>query len=267
MYKLQHFVAKHRTLSKIIMIIVWAFLWLVCMAGTLEFNIVLAIICYILCVLAYFLTIDATPSAIMHKPMKAYNDNCDPYPLYTETQKLLSYKNSKDAQILILINHAAALAETGEYQAAYDTQKSINIENCYVPLNKCVYYHNLFCFCMKLKKYDEAGIWFEKYMQIYGDIKGKNAKKALESITVLTRAMETYRKGQYMECIELVNSNKPSKLVERVSGAMIYADACIALGENERAAEALGFVIQNGNRLYCVTEAAAMLRKIRGAEE
>lgn len=267
MYRLQHFVAKHSILCKVISIIVWAFMWIVLLCGRLNFNIIAGMLCYIICIFSYLLIIDATPSLIMQKTMHPLNNKCDPYPLLLETEKLLTYKNSKSAEQLILMNRAVALSDIGRYQEAYDIQKSVNIDKNPAPINRCIYYNNLFQFCMNLEKFDEAGIWFEKLMQVYADVKGKKALAMLESSIISSKAAEAYRKGDYMASIELTNSNTPKNLRSRVSGAMDYARACIALGENEKAADALAIVIRNGNRLYCVNEAAAMLRKIKGIEE
>ena len=84
---------------------------------------------------------------------------------------------------------------------------------------------------------------------------------------IVSKAMEEYRKGEYLASINTINTRAPKNARENVSNAMTYAMSCIALGENEKAADALAIVIRNGNRLYCVNEAAAMLRKIRGIEE
>lgn len=229
-------------------------------------NIWLAAVFFVVAVFFYSICVDSSAMAIMNTTLKALNEGCDPYPLLSETEKLLAYKNTENMKRTILINRAVALRDIGEYETVYDLLKSINIDKEPVMLNKCAYYNNLFDVCMILEKNDEAGIWFEKYMQVYNDMKGKKAREMLSSSVTAAKAMDAYRRGDYIASINYTNSNVPKNLRSRVEGAIDYAKACIALGEKERAAEALSFIIQNGNKLYCVNEAAAMLRRIRGVE-
>ena len=198
----------------------------------------------------------------MQRAIKDLDDNCDPYPLLSETEKLLTYKNSENILQIVLMNRAVALADTGDYQGAYDVQKSINIDKNPVLSTKCTYYNNLFSFCMNLEKFDEAGVWYEKFIHIYDGLKGKRAWKLMSGTADSARALEAYRVGDYDKAIRIINSAEPKNMRVRISGAMDYARVCIAIGEKERAAEALRFVVENGNKLYCVKEAEAMLGEL-----
>ena len=266
MNKFQHFVAKHRALSKIIVIVFWWLFWFILWCVALDFGKWTAAVCFALCVIFYTIWVDAAAGAVMKPCLDTLNNKCDPYPLLSETEKLLTYKNTENMKRTILINYAVALRDVGEYQRVYDLLKSVNIDKEPLVLNKCAYYNNLFDICTVLGKDEEARIWFEKYMQVYNDMKGKRAKEMLSSSVTAAKAMDAYMRGDYITAVNLINSNVPKNLRGRVESAMDYARACIALGESERAAEALSFIIQNGNKLYCVNEAAAMLRRIRGVE-
>lgn len=263
MNKLQHFVAKHKFLSFFVLVTVacgvYSFLLLMFDASIwvlILVNLILAFIIY-----AY---VEYSPDPIMRKALKELNDNCNPYPLLEETEKLLSYKNSEMLQQIILINHAVALRSIGEYRRNLETLQTLNIDKVpgMQPIHKVVYYNNLMDACGLLEKYEEADVWYSKMMLIYADITNQKQLESLESAMQSAKAFHHYCQKEYDKALQIMNEKKDINRNNAIDNAMLYAKIAIAMGDIDTAKNKLQFVIENGNRLYAVTEAKERLAEL-----
>lgn len=217
-----------------------------------------------LLLLNYFF-VNSCHTALLKQPIKANDENCDPYPLLFETEKLLSYKNSPINQQIFLILKCVALHNIGEYSKTFDILSSINIDKFagMLPVNKVSYYNNLSDICMVLGKNEQANIWYIKMAQMYSDIKDSKSKKMLEPMMQAATASNIFRMGDYKQVVDLLSSIKCPNTVSAVSNAMLCAQAYLKLDAKEQAKEKLEFVIEKGNKLYIVTEAKDILQTLQ----
>ena len=210
------------------------------------------------------LRIATIPDAWILEPLKELTEQCDPYPLLQEIHKISMEKLAEPLRQSMTINYCFALHYIGNYQLVLDTLSSLNIDKHggMLPVNKAVYYNNLSAAYRCLQKHEEAEIWYTKMMQIYSDLPGNKLKKSLESV-VLSAQIDHHRyTGEYEKAMELLNTVKPKNLLGEVGLHMQLAQNYLALGEKDLARENLQFVVDNGNKLYAVTEAKKLLAKL-----
>lgn len=262
MNKFQHFVARYKFLSFFLLVIlacgIYSFLLMmlnVPIWGLIIVNLILVFVIY-----AY---VEYSPEPIMRRALKELNDNCDPYPLLEETEKLLTYKNSEVLEQIILINHAVGHRSVGDYQKNLDILRMLNIDKTagIQPIQKVVYYNNLMDACGLLEKYDEAEIWYSKMMLILGDIKNEKQLQALESAMQSATAFHHFCQKEYDKALQIMNEKKDVNRNNAIDNAMLYAKIATAMGDIDTAKKKLQFVIENGNRLYAVQEAKDLLKE------
>lgn len=263
MYKLQHLIAKYKVASFLIITILVCLVYSILLMqlniptwALFIVNLVLAFIIY-----AY---VEYSPDPIIRKAVVELNDNCNPYPLLAETEKLLAYKNSEMLHQIILINHAAALRCIGEYQRNLDMLRTLNIDKVpgMLPTNKVVYYNNLMDACELLGKYDEADVWYSKMMLIHADITNQKQLEELEHTILCAKAFHFYYEKAYNKALLMVQDMTAKSRKDKVENAMLYARIAIAMGDVETAKAKLQYVIENGNKLYVVTEARQMIEQL-----
>ena len=203
------------------------------------------------------LVVNNAPLTLIKHTYDPLQNQCDPYPLLHETKECLSQLKNEQLKHIILIDHCAALSYVGKYQEAYDLSKNLNIDKYSgtVPFCKIVYYHNLASFCTELNKYEEADAWQQKADQLFADIKNTKQKKLLMRSIQMGKVDALYRKGEYDEALKLLENQISKTKVEAVNDAMMLARLYLAKNDTEKAKTKLQYVIENGNRLYAVTEA------------
>lgn len=201
---------------------------------------------------------------LLQEPIKIMNEACDPFPLFQETEALLSYKNSEKNKQVLLINYCVALRNMGGYQKVYELLSSVNIDKDagMLPIYKVVYYNNLADACALLQKNEQADIWYAKMMQLYSDMKENKMKTALVPNILSAQASNLFRAGAYQQAIAVLDSIRPECLSQAIDNALLSARAFLKLEDKEKARERLLFVIANGNRLYAVVEAKALLNTL-----
>lgn len=211
-----------------------------------------------------FLYVRTLPMIVLKDALEKNNNGCDPYPLRDETEKLLGYKLDGATEQVIMIDHAVALRNLGEYTKAYELLSGINIDKFggMLPANKAVYYNNLSDVCTLLGEYERAEVHYEKMLQIYNDMKDGKPKQMLEPFMAINQANACYRKGEYVKVMEILNRNPAKSAGGEVDALMLSARASIALGDNEAAACKLRAVITKGNELHAVAEAKELLEKM-----
>lgn len=262
MYKLNHFVVKHRVISPLIFMLPALVVEMLCFGLPPEiFTIVICVLFVYIIVIT--LWISKCFSKILNGAIKRMYDECDPYPMLDETEKLLTYKFKRVQNQILVIDKCAALRNIGEYEKALNILENINIDKYPVmPYVKIVYYNNLMDLYTILGEYEKADIWHNKTMQIYSDMKSNRQKKKLESTIDIATAAKHYRHDEYDEAVKILENIKYNNLCHEIDGKMLSAKIYLKTGETEKAKAALIFIKEKGNRLYAVTAAEKMLAEI-----
>lgn len=261
MNKFFHWIAKNKTLAR------WLFILPLYGISVAVFwiNHPLWLLFYIPAfALIGYLFPEACQNTIVHRATLKLDQECDATPLIIETAELLTYKNGKVQQQILLMNHAVGLRCIGKFQPAYDMLSSINIDQYSTMLNehKIIYYNNLADLCDLLGRPDEATIWFLKAKRLFEDSKNKRFRAKIYSSIVCSCAEEAYRQKDYQAAIELLNSVPTETLRMDVGKAFLYAKCFLALGDEEHAKENLEFTIQYGNTLFHAQEAKQLLEQL-----
>lgn len=198
---------------------------------------------------------------LVRQAEKVLTEHGDPDLLLEETAWLLSHKPSEYFRQVLLIDRCVALRARGEYQKTYEILKSINIDKCAetLPPVKVVYYNNLMDICALTDRIDEVNIWYEKMLLLYHDLKPK-LQQQMNALVLSAQAMERYCAQDYAQTIQILESMpKQQERKAAIADTLLYAQACIALGDTETAKEKLAWVIANGNKLYAVQEARELM--------
>lgn len=255
--------ARHRLLAKILLIVLicGAYTWMISDIDAPIWAFVVLNGALIFIINTY---VDACGQYLLKKPLKILKDQCNPYPFLEETQELLGYSNSKAADLALRINHAMAMREIGDFQHAWAILSTIHIDQLpgTLPSVKVVYYNNLADVLTLLDRFDEAEIWSKKAQEIYHDMPNNKFKRELAQAMELSKADQAYRTGDYDRAKEILDHTPVTDLRAQVDAAWLHARCCIALGENQKAKEKLLFIIQNGNKLWCVDWAQECLQNI-----
>lgn len=262
MEKLNRWMAKHPRAGRLMMTVFWVVVeiwWLelgVPPWAAMVFVIVAMLVCH-----AY---INAAGDRLIKKPLEALKTQCDPYPMLEETKAQRAYPGNHAAKQIRDINYGLALRSIGQYEQAYMLLRSINIDKHagMLPVAKATYYNNLMDLCTLMGKCAEAVIWYEKLVQIVEDMKPGRQKEQLCKAVASNRADYHFCKGEWEQALQALGTAKIENLSDRIENAMMYARVYLALGEVEKAIKPLQFVVENGNKLYCATEARELLAKI-----
>jgi len=209
------------------------------------------------------LYVNSALNVLMFDAAKSIDEKCDPYPMIEESEFLLKCKLSDFNRQLVSMNYCVALHTIGEFDKVFAILSDINIDKSasMLPVYKFVYYNNLFSVCLKLDKHEAADIWYDKMCKIYGDMKENKQKRNLLVTMDVATAEKIFKNGDFVKTIQIINSTVPSNLYMTVTNSLLCAKAYLELGEKEKAAEKLRFVIDSGNKLYVVSEAKELLKK------
>lgn len=201
---------------------------------------------------------------LQNRALKVMVDSCDPYPYLEEMQTRLSYRNSPLQDILLRIDLAMALYNTGSTQVALNVMRNIPIDSKKAanPVIQAIYYNNLAALLAQTGDYAGAEEAWSKFAVL---VKGK-AKKAFDRhypfIVILSEADHLYRTGEYAAALEKARLSTPKTAMERVEAAHFRAKCAIALEDHDTARRELNYVIANGNKLAVVSDAWEMLKKL-----
>lgn len=262
MKKFAFWVATHQ---KICSITTWL-LWIAASVLYLHIGISPWIVWPVSCVFLFlFLMIIASaPMAYMKDAVEAFNFHCDPYPLIQSCEELLSRKLSEQAQLNINGTYCNALIEAGEFEKALINLQSVNIENSpsthhYI---KILHYGALYECSNYLGQDEQAENYYQKILSLYAEMKNDSLKKQF------TPAYNDYvcsyylARGNFEEAEKMLSQLSDQTYSVRVSNRLKAAKIHLHNGQTELAAEDLQFVIQNGNKMYFVSEAKALLETL-----
>jgi len=259
---------KYQRADKVIKLVILAFLSLVAVFGISLFSnqegdfgkyIALAIILF--CIFSISRTFRIQLKII--DGMK-YFSNCDPEKSIEILEKNLSHRKKSRYQQLYVINKSACLGALGRYSEALELLRKNDFINDLKtpPGNEIIYYNNLSSNYVGLKDFDSAKESLDKAFEIYNKSKKPiQMYRTLYKCLTLSKVSMDISEGNLENAEEflieeLKNENIKKNIVEtNFDLARLY----IKLGRNEEAKERLQYVIENGNKLYCVDEAKDLL--------
>ena len=207
-------------------------------------------------------------SVLLKKPMAALMHQCDPYPYLQETQEQQNYPGNSNLKLVRITNLAFALQEVGEYDKAWELLRNVPTEVAVGAhsLHQMIYCGMMFFMLARQEQMQEAQRWHQKLLECYGKIKSEKLKKRLDGILKSHWASYHVAMQEYPEALQIANGIQQKSLRDRVVCAFSLAKIACMQGEKETAVKHLQFVIENGNKLYAVTEAKALLEKIQAEE-
>lgn len=199
-----------------------------------------------------------------NRALRIMMDQCDPYPFLHELQTQLSYGYAPGYEMMLRLNLATALYNTGSAQVALNVMKLIPIEKKGRTnrLMKAMYYNNLTTFSSQMGDTAGAEDAYEKFLELAN---GK-AKKALEKhypqLMPLAEADHLYRIGEVRTALAKARTATEKTVMDRVTHAWFRAKCAIALEDYDTARRELNYVIAHGNKLAMVQDSWAMLKKL-----
>lgn len=208
--------------------------------------------------------VDTAGGRLLKKPLEHLDKLCDPYPFLNEVQEQLRCKCSPLVMQTLQINYAVGLRHIGKWEEALTVLQGIHIDRYSgtLPATKVVYYNNLSDLMNLLGQQEAAQIWYQKSAQIYRDMPESRVKRQLERTLRIAYAESCMRQGAYDQARVCLDSLPERPLRSQVDTALIYGRCCIALGDIQSAKNALNFVVEKGNLLYCVEQAKALLKEL-----
>lgn len=214
-----------------------------------------------LVLLPSYLLVDLSGILLMSPKVKNLNENCDPIPLFEVSGFLLTCRQRSSHRIVTAMNHAVALRDLGAFEEALKVMEGVNLSRPRkIPaMVKFVYFHNLTDLLDNLGRREEADAMYARAMEFWGTVPPRRKTPALENTLRFSQAFAHCRRGEFSRAVASVqdmNCTSPRQQVER---GMLLARCAIALGQTQRAAEWLSYVISHSNRLYLVALAQNLL--------
>ena len=207
--------------------------------------------------------VEASPMFLIQKSIDELNDNCNPYPLKENLERLLAKKWNSSMHQSLMIDYALVHRSIGEYERNYEMLHAINIDKTAIdPIIKVVYYNNLMDAAFYTERYEEASIWYTKMAQVYADAKKSEEKQELEAIVEAGAALYAFCQKDYAKTIEVLDEIVHKDIRMKVDLSLLYARTCILTGNTETAKEKLQYVIEKGNQLYSVKIAEQLLAEL-----
>ena len=207
-------------------------------------------------------------NVLLKKPLAVLLHECDPYPYLQEAQEQQNYPGNSSSKLARMTTLASALQEVGEYDKAWELLRNVPTEVAMGahPLHQVIYCNMMFFMLVRQEQMQEAQRWHQKLLECYGKIKSEKYKKHLDGILKIHWASYYCVMQEYAEALQMTNGIQQKNLRDRVVCAFSLAKIACMQGEKETAVKHLQFVIENGNKLYVVTEAKALLEKIQAEE-
>ena len=206
--------------------------------------------------------IDLAPTLYLQESAKLNDQQCDPYPLLEETEKLLSLKLKPNAHFSVSLNHATALINTGDTQKAEEIFSALDISICQNPLLQFNYFTLSAEIAISRKREDHAAFCIDRMAQIACRLKPANIRKMSADSLLFIKAGMALLQKEPDAALELLHKIQPTLPIHLVNHSLLLGQAYMAHKNWELAEIWLQQTIQTGNRLYAVDEARSLLAKI-----
>ena len=168
---------------------------------------------------------------------------------------------------LTVVDHGNLLGLMGNYPAAYDALRSVNIDrDGILPIAKAIYYIDLSEVCHRLNEWAQADIWHEKMLQIYRDLPENKAKREIEVSVNASVVRWHYRRSEYEQALNVLNASQTKHLATAVELALLDAEVQLKLNRPDIARARLDYVLANGGRMYATVQAHQLLAQCLPAQ-
>jgi len=202
----------------------------------------------------------------LREGIRILQDLCDPEPLAKIIEKqLIEVKPSAYATVL-LIDQALTVRARGQKAENLKSLRELNIDAR--PASravKWVYYNNLANAFMDAGELQPVSYLLEKADQLFAGVSAKIKEKGMYSQTrEHTWAEYYYQIQEYEKAVMRLDSIDEVENNKRLTVNNCYLRARILLAQNktQEAIPHLQYVIENGNKLFVVTEAQELLSVI-----
>ena len=207
--------------------------------------------------------VNSVSDLLLREPLEKLEQGCDPYPLLAEVEIHMKKLPDSFQGQMIQINYALALVQTGSYEKALEVLEAVDMDKYPNPIAKFIYYNNLCDLMTRLDRYPEADSWYRKSLEILDSMPNNRLKGRLDRTVEMNAIEALYRDQDYVGALRRL-ARIPCPTPRAVVDAALLAARCnLALEERDKAKEKLQYVIDNGNRLQCVTEARALLETLK----
>ncbi|MDR1564246.1 MAG: hypothetical protein LBS74_04725 [Oscillospiraceae bacterium] len=210
------------------------------------------------------------PKKAIDKAIKKLDANCDPYPLLETVNEQLTYVRLKSFVTVLQQYKGIALALTGQYAEALEIACKNNLEAKRTPIpTQIAYCIDLAALYTETGDYSSAALCFNKADQLLSLKLSPHVKSSCLIVYNLNFATYKIYTQQIGEASVLVDSINDSNFGVRslVDLNLLKSRLLIAQNKPQEALPALRYVINNGNRLYAVTEARELLAGIEGVQQ
>jgi len=262
MEKLTRWIATHRIVVYIISVVILV-AWN--LFNTSFFN--MGVISFLIIFFAILLP-DLCTNKIINRAIAKLNNECDPYPLLEESEFFLARKNKKMWEHAHLTNKYCALREMGRYREVYDglsemaTKKYRGVS----PIGAYVFWNNFADICTILGKKEEEVELYAKAQECFAKIKPKKQQEQMENYACIRSAAHLYCQGAYEDALKTLKQFQPQSLRNEISMHKLFGEIYLKQNDVEQARYHLQIVAEQGNRLYEVEEAKALLANMPTCE-
>lgn len=206
--------------------------------------------------------LNSVSDLLLREPLEKLEQGCDPYPLLQEVEIQMKKVPDNFQGQMIQINYAMALVQTGSYDKALEILESMDMKKYPNPIAKFIYYNNLCDLMTRLNRYPEADSLYRKSQEMLDSIANRRLRERLDRTVDMNAIEALYRDQDYVGALRRL-ARIPCPTPRSVVDAALLAARCnLGLEEWDKAKEKLQYVIDNGNRLYCVTEARQLLNNL-----
>lgn len=265
MEKFFRFAARHPRWSRILILPPLLLLAIYLSSLDVPYGVIWVIVFTV--IFPYALAVTMAAMFLMNPKVRLLNEQCDPAPLLETTAFLLTCLLSPAHRLVTSMNHAVALRELGAYEEAQKVMTGIDLTQPrkIPPMAKFVYFHNMADFLDHLGHTEEADAMHEKALSFWDAIPQKRKSPALENTVRLAQASACCRHGEFIRAVEILQDMNCADARQRVERGMYLARCAIALGQTDRAAQWLRYVMEHGSLLHMAAEARQMLEHLENS--
>ena len=227
--------------------------------------------CYLVVFVGIFLSAQwafSRGDVLLREPIAHMERECDPFPYLEEAERQLQDPGPAHLKLNRRQTYATALLHAGKTEKALETMRSIPIKTTrgVGPAAKVTYYNNLMTAYWRLEMPEELENAYQNMLEHFASVKNKKERNFLQNIVDYKQAIMLQYHGAYAQARKAYTPN-PQNRFAQVHDAWLMALIARGEGDIAQARKNLEFVIQNGNRLFVVEAAQALLTEINMEEQ
>ncbi len=193
-------------------------------------------------------------------------NECNPLPLMEECEHQLKRVRRGANRQLLEISYAAALANHGDLQKAYDLLYALNIDRyaAMLPGPKVVYYHNFAYVCHMLGMYECADAYHHKAVMMYRDLLKYSVRqqRGIKDLLFAAEWEAEFRHDNYAKAMTVLDQMREETPLQAVDRAWGYANVYLAVNDSSGAEKHLRYVARY-DQLLIGRKAAELLDQLK----